>query len=236
MKVVTLLLVFSALSGLLEAEELPKLTVSGSASVKKPADQLNMSVGVVTQNPDVQKAVQANREKMVLVLEAVRKAGLTEKEYKTGTFQIVPQYEQPPKEPRPDWRPAIAGFEVRNTLTLQTSKIELAGPLIDAVARQGANLVEEIAFTLQDMQQAKGEAIALAVAQARAFAQAASKEAGVTLGDLLELSVNPMLIMPRSLRMEKFALAAPEAATPIAPGDVEVTATVSMIYAIRNGS
>lgn len=213
----------------IHADEPHKLTVGGSAVVMKPADQLKMTVGVVTQDRNAQKAIQENREKMALVIEAVKNAGFSQKEYQTGTFHIAPQYAQSPKELPRDWRPEIVGYEVRNTLALETSKLELAGPAIDAVVKQGANLVEEVTFTLQDMQQAKNEAIAQAVRQARAYAETASKAASVSLGDILELSVNPSVIMPRAM---KFAMVA-EASTPITPGDVEVSANVSLVYAIK---
>lgn len=214
------------------ADELHKLTVSGSVTVSRPADELHMTVGVVTQDESVQKAIQQNREKMGRVQEAIRRAGFSEKEYQTGTFQIAPQYAPQPKTIPPDWHPEIVGYEVRNTIAIQTAKLDLAGPAIDAVVKQGANLVEGLSFTLQDMQQAKSEAIAQAVRQARGYAEAAAKEAGIALGNVLELAINPSQVVPRIMRMEKFALAAE--ATPLTPGDVEVSSTVSLIYEIKN--
>lgn len=238
MKILTPFLLLFALTHHLEAVDehnltVHKLTVNGMANIKKPADQLKMTVGVVSQNADVRKAIDDNREKMILVLEAIRRAGLDAKEFQTGTFQILPQYEPPPKQPQPNWHPAIVGYEVRNTLAIETSKLDLAGPLIDAVVKQGGNLVEEIAFSLQDIQPSKKEAIAKAVAEAREYALAAAKEANVRLGDVLELTINPVAIMPRAMRMEKFAMASAETSTPITPGDVEVSASVSMIYELK---
>lgn len=78
----------------------------------------------------------------------------------------------------------------------------------------------------------KNEAIAQAVGQARSYAETAAKEAKVSLGNILELSVNPSVIVPRAMRMEKFAMAS-EASTSITPGDVEVTANVSIVYEIK---
>ncbi len=214
------------------AEELHKLTVNGSATLSKPADKLQMTVGVVTQDESVQKAIQENREKMGRVGEAIRRVGFSEKEFQTGTFQIAPQYTPQPQTIPPDWHPEIVGYEVRNTIAIQTAKLDLAGPAIDAVVKEGANLVEGLSFTLQDEQLAKSEAIAQSVSQARVYAEAAAKEAGITLGNILELAINPSMIMPRVMRMEKFARVSD--ATPITPGDVEVTATVSLIYEIKN--
>src|SRR5262245_59606797 len=124
-----ILILFLCISCSLFAEDRPKLTVSGSVVVLKPADQWKMTVGVVTQDKSVQKAIQANREKMAQVITALKKAGISEGEYKTGTFQLEPRYQQHPKNPPYDWHPEIIGYEVRNALTVETSKLELVGPV-----------------------------------------------------------------------------------------------------------
>jgi len=222
-------LLFSSLNG---EEQLHKLTVNGSAIVSKPADKLSVSIGVVTQGPNVQEVVQANAQKMQKVLAALKKAGLSDSEIKTGGFSIALQYSQPPRNPPADWRPDITGYQVRNTLLVQTQKLELAGPLLDAASKEGANLIDNLAFTLQDMQSAEAEAISQAVQQARLYADSAAKAAGVALGPVLELNINPLMATPRM--MKGFSMAMAEPSTPVLPGDVEVTASVGLVYEIKH--
>lgn len=228
------LLLFIFLVGGLNADELHKLNVTGSAALFKPADLLTMTVGVVTQNPQVKAALKANGEQMRAMNDLLKNVGLSQKELQTGTFTVVPQYATPPRNIPENWHPAIVSYEVRNTIAIKTTQLELVGAIIDAVAQAGANLVEDLNFTLLDQQPAKSEAIAQAVQQARLYADAAAKEADITLGDILELTINPAPIAPRPFRMEKFAMAAMDAGTPITPGEVEVNATVSLVYAIKS--
>lgn len=226
-------LIFFSLIQMLEASETNKLKVNGHSTLHKPADKLAMKIGVVTFDKNADLAIKANNEKMQNVLTSIKKTGLTEKEYQTGSFTMGPKYSPPPKEVPPDWRPTIIRYEVRNTLSIHTGKLELAGSIIDAAAKEGANLFEEISFSLQDNQSAESEAIVKAVQQANVYAEAAAQEAGVDLGDVLELAINPSAVTPRFLEAANFK-ASSESSTPISAGDVEITASVSIVYEIRH--
>jgi uncharacterized protein YggE len=138
-------------------------------------------------------------------------------------------YSPQPKNPPQDWRPVITGYEVRNTIAIQTKKLELAGIIIDTVGKNGGNLVENITFSIDNEQSAKSEAIAQAVQQARSYADAAAKAAGITLGPIHDLIINPSMVSPKQLR----SYAINEASTPISSGDVEVSASVQIIYELQ---
>lgn len=209
-----------------------KLVVSGNASIHKPADKLTLTIGVATLDENADSAIQENGEKMEKVLHAIKETGVLENEMQTGDFTVIPQYALPPRTPPPGWQTSINNYEVRNTLTIQTGKLELAGPLIDAAAKAGANLIEDISFSLQDTQNAEAEAIAKAVRQARAYAKAAVQEAGIHLGDILEITVNQSNLIPRFLKADHFPMAAMGNATPINPGKVEITASVLITFEI----
>ncbi len=233
MKSLVFLIALSLMFQGLIAAETPKLTVTGTAVLSKPADQLNLTVGVITQDSTVEVALKANKERMARVLDALKAVGLQEQEYYTGGFTIAPQYTPPPHNPPPDWSPVLKGYEVRNTLTIKTEKIQLIGQLIDAVGKVGVNLIKDIAFALHDTENAEKEAIAQAIRQAHMYAEAAAKEAHISLGSIQEVSINPSSIQPRYLNFSRFATAASESATPILPGDVDVTASVSLVYEIK---
>jgi uncharacterized protein len=237
MKLAKLSLLLLCCTFALQAEDTRnKLHVNGSSVLHKAPDKLTIKIGVVTTDKNVETAIKANNEKMQNVFSAIKKIGLTEKEYQTSSFTIVPQYSPPPKNPPPDWHATITGYEVSNTLTVHTNKLEIAGPIIDATTKQGANIVEDISFSIQDTEEAQKEAIVKAIKQARAYADAAVEEAGITLGDVLDLSLNPAQIYPRFMQPKALAFAAMDSnnPTPISPGDVEVSANVSVIYELRH--
>src|SRR5262249_13947813 len=150
-------------------------------------DQFSLTIGVTTQDKKVEEAMKANKAKMSAVYSALKEADLQEKEYQTSGFSISPQYSQPPFNPPREWRPELIGYEVSHTLNVRTTKLDHAGRIIDAVGKAGANVIKELSFTLQNGEQAHQEAITKAVQQARAYAEAAAKEAKIQLGDVMEL-------------------------------------------------
>lgn len=213
----------------LQADDtISKLNVTGTASLYKPSDKVSLKVAVVTQDQRVENALKANREKMENVIASLHQLGLTQKEYQTSGFTITPQYEPEPHKPQPNWHTSIIGYEVQNTLTIQTKQLDLIGQLIDSVGSEGANSIQEITFSLADKELAHTEAFIQAIKQAKTFADAAAKEAGLNLGKIIELTLHPSAITPRFFRAETFAMAA----TPISPQDVEVSASVSVVYEI----
>ncbi len=223
--VLSLLMAFPGFS----KEDFQKLTVTGNSVVYKPSDKFNLTIGVVTVNKDVKTAMSANAEKMKPIFESLKQLGLTDKEYQTGSYSINPQYTPQPKNPPPDWQEKISGYEVRNTIVIHTQKIELASDIIDTISKKGGNIIENLSFTLANEDSAKSEAIALAIQQARQYAESAAKAAGVTLGPVREITINPSMDMPRF--QKTFAIR--EVSTPISPGDVEVSSNVQVVYELN---
>lgn len=232
MRLITLcaFLLFSAQT--LSAADPHKISVSGNAVIHKPADKLSLRVATLTNDRSVESAIKSNNEAMQHILAALKKIGLSEDEYQTGTFTVNPQYAKPPKDPASDWRPTIVGYEVRNTLQIQTKKLDLAGTIIDASTKNGANLVDEIAFSLEDTESAQAEAITKAVNQAKIYAETAALAASEQLGDVLELTINPATVTPHFMKAERFAMA--NTAPPITAGEAEITASVFIVYEIRH--
>lgn len=215
-------------------EDLPKLTVRGEAELLKPADQLRLDVGVVTEAPDATDAMQANSRAMQDVVMAVKHAGLTDKEYETGRFNLRPVYSGRPRTAGAEWRPKIVAYEVTNTLSIKTRKLELAGKLIQSANEAGANTINSIGFDLADPRVHRAEAIAAATANARGDAAVLARAADVKLVRILSITLDEAQWrppVPMAARAVGAAMA--ESVTPpITPGDVTVRASVTIQYEI----
>jgi len=219
-----------------EGQALPRLTVRGEAVIEVPADQLRMDIGVVTDGQTAQAALDSNTAAMERVVEALAAAGLSEAEYRTGQFQIQPQWAPRPRDAPPDWRPRIAGYTVTNRLSIKTTKIDLAGRLIGATSSAGANTIDAIAFDLADPRRHRAAAIAAAAANAIADATALAQASAVRLVRIISLSLDEASAIPRPMRAmalrEGMAMDMAAAEPPISPGDVTVRAGVSVVYEI----
>jgi uncharacterized protein YggE len=216
------------------ATDISTLTVRGQAEFFKPADQLRMRIGVVTESPEPTEALDRNSDRMQDVIKALHKAGLTEDEYETGRFSVRPLYERRPRNAGGDWQPRITGYEVSNSLLIKTKKLDSAGKLIEAANKAGANSIDSITFDLADARSHRAEAIARATRNARADARTLADAAGVRLLRVVSISLDDASHRPPVARMGRaVAMAEAGAAPPIAPGDVTVRAGVTIVYEIR---
>jgi len=58
-----------------DIEDLPQLSVSGTARIEKPADEVRLEIGVQTEAPDARAALERNTDRMEEVIEALQDAG-----------------------------------------------------------------------------------------------------------------------------------------------------------------
>lgn len=228
------LLVTAAAPAQDDKPEIPKLAVRGMAELDKPADQLRITVGVVTEGKDAPEVLEENAKRMSDVVKAVQHAGLDEDEYQTGQFRVMPQYSRRPRNPDVEWVPQIVGYQVTNTLDIKTKKLKLAAELIDAANKAGANSIDSIAFDLADPRKYRAEAIAEATKNAIDDANVLAGSASLRLVRIMSISLDsaePQPPSPMSRRV-MMAGAAAEAVTPIEPGDVTIRASVNIVYEI----
>lgn len=214
--------------------EVPKLSLSAEASIKKPADQLRMNIGVVTIGNTAEEALSENSIRMEAVIKGLKDAGLTKGDYETGQFSITPTYTPYPKNPPPDWRASINGYEVRNTLLIHTAAIDSAGKLIDVANQAGANTIDNIHFAISDPRLYSDEAVSTAIAYAVHDAEVIAREANVKLVQILSINTDHNIAVPQPHNLYAAKAMMSEYAPPIEAGDVALTARVSLTYEISS--
>lgn len=213
-------------------EEISKLTLSAQAFIRKPADELQFKIGVVTLNSEADTALVENSIRMESVIKSLEAAGLERSEYETGHFTVHPTYTPYPKNPPDDWKPSINGYEVTNSILIHTSKLDDAGKLIDAANKGGANKVDNIRFTLHDPHTYRDEAIKIATANALSDAKAIASAAGVRLVRILSINLDSSSLQNPQESTLYFARGA-DGVPPIEAGEVSLTANVTVVYEIE---
>lgn len=214
-------------------EDVPKLSVRGNANLDKPADRLLLNIGVVTQMESPTSALEENSRKMDQVVKAIRKVGLGEGDYQTGQFELQPVYQQRTMPTQADWEPRIIAYRVTNNVHVKTKKLNLAGQLIQAANEAGANQIGSIGFDLADPRVHRAEAIRVATANAIADARTLAEASGVNLVRIVTIDLDPFTYQPVFGGQMMRAAAAESMAPPVTPGDVTVTAGVTIVYEIR---
>jgi uncharacterized protein YggE len=208
----------------------PTLTVRGEARLEIPADQARLNLAVITTADDAESALQQNNARLRAVEKELTAAGLEKNEYHTGQFAIRPDWSPRPHDAKPDWKPAIVGYTVTNSIEVKTVRLTAVGRLIEAAARAGADNIQNLTFDLADPASHRDAAIAAATSNARGEALALAAAADVRLGPVLSLDLEPAGTPPRPRVMR---MAAEAATVPITPGNVEIRAGVTVVYRIE---
>lgn len=213
-------------------QEIPKLTLSAQAILIKPADELHLTVGVVNTATVAQEALSQNNEKMQAVIDALEELGLAKAEYQTGYFSINPTYTPYPKNPPPEWKPTINGYEVRNSILIKTDKLSLAGQIIDTANRAGANEVNNIHFSLKDSRKYWPEALSAATQNALADAEVIAAAAGVKIQRILSVTLNNTPVVTPKSQVYAHSIGMEAISAPIEAGNVELQASVTVVFQI----
>lgn len=206
------------------------ISVSGQAEVAVAADQAVVALAVETVAARADAAVTDNAERSTRVAAAVKALLGPRDRVETTGYALHPRYEH--QEGRQE--PRISGYVASNEVRVELHDVETVGKVIDAAIQAGANRVGSLQFTAEDPRAAQAEALELAGKRARAQAEAIARALGVQLG-AVQSAASGYTPPPMPKRMEAFAAMARDsmAATPIAPGEVTVSAEVSVVYAIE---
>ena len=203
---------------------------SGSGSVTGTPDRVQITFAVETEDADVVTAQADNAARMNTVVGALVAAGVPNAQMKTTGYSIYPVY-QDPTNPLGS---KVKTYQVTNTLEVTLHDVNQTGAIIDTAVTQGVNQVNSIQFSLSDeqAQALRTQALTKAVQAARADADAVATALGVTITgtETADITQGNAPVIYNSYDMTSAAVAKSPAPTPIQPGDVTVTAQVSVTY------
>jgi uncharacterized protein len=205
-----------------------QIIVSGHAEVTIAPTTAAFSIGVNTQAPTAAAAGEQNARLTKDVMAALERAGLTREEIKGTRVSVNRRWEYGTA----GQRARTVAFEASNTIRIETHRLADVGVIIDAALAGGATSASDVSFRADRLDAARREALAQAVATARADAEALARAGGGSLGALLLLStergadfgggaMNEMIVTASR------AAAPPPVPTTIVAGDITVSASVT---------
>ena len=217
-----------ALADDIARQDTPAITVSGEASVSAAPDLAQIDAGVASDAKTAREAAEANNAAMAKVLQALKTAGIADKDYQTSRLSLQPQYAQN----RPG-QPAVTGYRASNRVSIKVRDVAKVASVIDTVVGAGANDVGNIYFSVAEPSKLLDEAREKAVADARRKAEIYAKAAGVTLGHPLAIAEDgaPAPVF----RAKSFAAPMAATPTPVAQGEETLSITVNVTWAIKAG-
>jgi len=205
------------------------ITASGTGSVIGTPDRAQISLAVETENTDVKVAQAENAAIMTKVMDALIAAGIPRDALKTTGYNIYPVYDDlkfPVQK--------IKAYHVANTLTITLHDVNRTGEVIDIGVANGINQANSIQFLLSDEQAQvlRTEALKEATDRAAADARTVAGALGVNITSVKTVDVGQGYTPVLFQNYAKSDMAGGATPTPIQPGDITVTATVTVTYLI----
>ncbi len=198
------------------------MTVYGKGNIKVKPDIATASIGVVVENKDLSVAQAQSIEKANKILDTLKRMGIKERDIQTENYTITPEYDYI------EGKQVFRTYKITNTFRVTLRDLSRIGEIIDAAVASGANVVNNITFTIENPEKYYNQALKIAVRNALEKAR--------VLGDTLNVIVNntPIRIIeerrePRPVYRQA-VLAASTEATPIMEGVIEINAEVKAIF------
>ncbi|SCW88201.1 hypothetical protein SAMN02927924_03648 [Sphingobium faniae] len=216
------------------AETAPVVTLNITETVEAAPDIATVGTGVQTRAPTAQQAMTDNAAKMDSLIAALTKAGIARKDIQTSGINLNAQYDYSNRD-GDNSGPRFLGYEASNQLSVKLRDVKRVGSLLDTMVKAGATNINGPSFSIDDPTPmiAQARATALKTAQARAdfYAQAS----GFRSARLVAISEgnsggNPPIPMMQSARFK--ADAASAVPTPVEPGQVGSSVTLTVQYAL----
>ncbi|GAA0730083.1 SIMPL domain-containing protein [Clostridium malenominatum] len=198
-----------------------KMKVNGLGIVRVQPDVAIVNLGVVTENKDLETAQRENAIKSNSVINALRQMGIDEKDISTASYTIEPQYDYV------EGRQIFRGYRVSNILNVKVRNINKVGEVVDNAVKNGANTVNNIKFTVDNMEIYYNKALKLALKDAAIKAREMANSLRVNLNG------TPVRIIEESVREigeSPVPYKALAEATPILPGQINVTAKIVALF------
>lgn len=207
------------------------VSATGNSQMTVAPDEAIVYLWIQTKDISAEQAKNDNARISDDVLTALIKKGIEKKDIETENYNIYPEYDWVNREQK------FKGYVASNYMKITTADFNNVGKIVDASVDAGA-LVNYINFELSNakLNEYKAAALADASKDAKAKAEAVASGLGKELGSLVSVSSSEYNYAPYPLyRMEAAAegVDVKTVATDIQPKNLEVTATVSVVYEIK---
>lgn len=217
----------------------PLIVTSGSATIHLPPDKASVSINVETRASTASEAASMNATATTATIAALRAAGLTSAQLSTSGFSVMQDYNRAYLQGAAA-SAQTAAFIATNGVRADIPEVGMLSKVIDAALAAGANQIRQIQYTSSGTERAKLAAVAQAFANARANADALARAAGGSLGPLVEVTSldqgSAFYSIVSSVQLRGVAGAtASGPPTPLAAGDVPVTASVTARWSFVPG-
>jgi hypothetical protein len=202
------------------------VTVSATAQIAVEPDMARISTGVTTEAETAKEALAQNSAVMTRLVAGLKESGIEAADIQTTSFDVAPRY----TNPRDGQAPVIDGYRVTNQVQVTARDLDRLGEVLDKLVSLGANQVSGLSFeaskaiTLTD--EARADAVKIALRRAKIIAAAA----GAEVGEVISMAEDAPQFVPMAAPM---ARAMKAEAVPIERGTEMLEARVTVTWALK---
>src|SRR3954462_703016 len=153
-----------------------RLDISATGEVTRVPDLAIISAGVVTRSATASGAIQQAAARMARVREALRQAGIADRDIQTSNVSLSPEYTYASNQP-----PKLNGYAATNQLSIRFRDIANTGKILDALVAEGANQINGPNLTIDHPEAALDEARAKAGGRGAARGELYARSLGMRI-------------------------------------------------------
>lgn len=216
------------------------ISVSGEGEVTALPDIATVTMSVRQSAKTVPEAQKMVEEKLSTVLTSLKALEIDEKDTKTTSYMITPQYENNQVYcsgyciTPPTLSNKVIGYEVSQTLEIKVRKIDFAGEVIAALGAASVTDLSGPNFTVEDMEKANSEARARAIADAKEKAKKIASDLGVSLGEVTQFNESTGGYYPMAVRMESYGgVSTAKDSVSLPQGESVINSYVTITYSLK---
>lgn len=210
------------------SNDAPVVVTAGEGIVKRAPDRAWVTIAAESRAKTPGEVQKLNADAMTAVMQKLKGVGLPAEAIRTAAYELRPEFDYANN------RQTLRGYVARNAVEVRVDDLPKLGEVLDVAVGAGATSVSGIRFDLKDRSGAEQTALQRAVADARAQADTAALAAGMKVERVVRIEVHRDAAMapPRPMNYMRAEMAM-SAEPPMAPGELEIKATVTITAAIR---
>lgn len=208
----------------------PLVTVTGTGEVKVQPNEIVLNIGIDVRDKNLDVARRQNDERVVALLNSLKKSGIDAKDIQTTNLTVYPQYVGEYGQTTPEF------YMTQRSVSVLIREVKRFDEILTGIYKTGANRVDGIEYRSSELQKHQEQARKLAVQAAKQKATALASELGSKVGRVYNIQEQTGPSYPRPLyRANKMMeSAAADAGGPtISLGQLVVTASVEVSFILE---
>jgi uncharacterized protein YggE len=215
-------------TALAQTAEPPQIVVTGEGRIKATPDQARVTIGAESRSKNSKDAQQRTAEVMTAVQQKIAALGIPKDAIRTTAIDLQPEFDYA------NGKQTARGYVARNTVEVRVDDFSRLSDVIDAVVNSGATNIQGLQFDLKQREQVEAAALQAAVKDGLSKAQSIATGAQRTIDRILKIEEQFTGGGGRPIpMMRELAMAKADASTPVAAGEIEISAQVRVTVAIK---